>query len=91
MGQEISAVLRYTDFPSATIPFLSRAHFAGKTENCLYPGKILMNYSYILPGLLGGTADGNIKLQGLASFGKNSYLCRQINLKQTVCRAEIFF
>ena len=72
MGQEISAVLRYTDFPSATIPFLSRAHFAGKTENCLYPGKILMNYSYILPGLLGGTADGNIKLQGLASFGKNS-------------------
>ncbi len=72
MDQELSAVIRYTDFPSATIPFLSRAHFAGKTENCLYPGKILMNYSYIFPGILGGVAAGNIKLQGLASFGKNS-------------------
>ncbi|MBR5032637.1 MAG: hypothetical protein IKX70_03135 [Treponema sp.] len=72
MKQEISTVVRYTDFPSATIPFLSRAHLAGKTENCLFPGKVLLNYAYIFPGILGGMADGAIKLQGLASFGKNS-------------------
>ena len=69
---EISAVVRYTDFPSATVPYFSRAHFAGETENCLYPGKILLNYTYIFPGILGGMADGNIKVQSLASFGKNS-------------------
>ena len=31
-----------------------------------------MNYSYILPGILQGVADGSVKIQGLASFGKNS-------------------
>ena len=70
--QEISTVVRYTDFPSATVPYLSRAHFAGKYENCQFPGKILLNYSYIIPGILQGVADGSVKLQGLASFGKNS-------------------
>ena len=70
--QEISSVIRYTDFPSATIPYLSRAHFGGKYENCLYPGKVLVNYSYIFPGILNGMADGIVKIQGLASFGKNS-------------------
>ena len=70
--QEISTVIRYTDFPSATVPYLSRAHFGGKYENCQYPGKILLNYSYIFPGILQGLADGSVKLQGLASFGKNS-------------------
>ena len=70
--QEISAVVRYTDFPASTVPYLSRAHFAGKYENCQYPGKILLNYSYIFPGILQGVADGSVKLQGLASFGKNS-------------------
>ena len=70
--QEISTVIRYTDFPSETIPFMSRAHFAGTNENCLFPGKILLNYALIFPGVLGGLADGNISVQGLASFGKNS-------------------
>ena len=70
--QEISTVIRYTDYPSATVPYLSRAHFAGQYENCQYPGKILMNYSYIIPDIFNGLADANIKLQGLASFGKNS-------------------
>ena len=70
--QEISTVIRYTDFPSATIPFLSRAHFPGQYETCEFPGKILWNYSYIFPGIIQGMADGNIKVQGLMSFGKNS-------------------
>ena len=70
--QEISTVIRYTDFPSATIPFLSRAHFPGQYETCEFPGKILLNYSYIFPGIIQGMADGNIKVQGLMSFGKNS-------------------
>ena len=70
--QELSTVIRYTDFPSETIPFMSRAHFAGLSENCLFPGKILLNYALIFPSILGGLADGNIKVQGLASFGKNS-------------------
>ena len=70
--QEISTVIRYTDFPSQTIPYLSRAHFGGTYENCLYPGKILINYATIFPGIFGGLCDGNIKVQGLASFGKNS-------------------
>ena len=72
VSSEVSAIIRYTDFPSATVPYFSRAHFAGQYENCLYPGKILLNYSYIYPGILGGLADGTIKVQGLASFGKNS-------------------
>ncbi len=69
---EISSVIRYTDFPSNTVPSLSRAHFAGIKENCNFPGKILLNYSYIIPGMLGGFMDGNFGVQTLASFGKNS-------------------
>ena len=72
--QEISTVVRYTDFPSATVPYLSRAHFAGKHENCEYPGKILLNYSYIFPGVLQGVADGSVKLQGLASFSNKTFV-----------------
>ena len=70
--QQASIVLRYTDFPSQTVPFLSRAHLPGLYENCTYPGKILFNYAYIIPGLLRGFADGNINVQTLLSFGKNS-------------------
>ncbi len=69
--QQADLVLRYTDYPAATIPSMSRAHFNGFEENCLYPGKILLSYSYIVPGILGGVADFNLITQGLASFGKN--------------------
>ena len=69
---EVSAVIRYTDFPGATVPYLSRAHLAGIKENCTFPGKLLINYSYIIPGMIGGMMDGNFGVQGLASFGKNS-------------------
>ena len=69
---ELSTVIRYTDFPSSTVPFISRAHFAGISENCTFPGKILVNYSYVIPGILEGTFDGSFGIQTLASFGKNS-------------------
>ena len=69
---EISTVIRYTDFPSSTIPFLSRAHLNAQKENCNFPGKILLNYSYIMPGLFSGVMDVNIGIQTLASFGTNS-------------------
>lgn len=70
-SQKLSTVIRYTDFPSDTVPFFSRAHLAGIKENCNFPGKILMNYSYIIPGMF-GVMDGNFGVQALASFGKNS-------------------
>ena len=69
---EVYTVIRYTDFPSSTVPFLSRAHFAGINENCNFPGKLLVNYSYIVPGILQGLFDGCFGVQTLASFGKNS-------------------
>ena len=69
---ELSTVIRYTDFPSDSVPYLSRAHFSGIKENCNFPGKILLNYTYIMPGFLGGFMDANFGVQGLASFGKNS-------------------
>lgn len=69
---EISLVSRYTDFPVNSAPFLSRAHFNGSTENCLFPGKILLTYTYTIPGLFSSTTDGSIVAQGLASFGKNT-------------------
>lgn len=69
---ELSTVIRYTDFPSSTVPFISRAHFAGISENCTFPGKILVNYSYVIPGILEGTFDGSFGIQTLASFGKDS-------------------
>ena len=50
---------------------MSRAHFNGKEENCLFPGKILLSYSYIIPDIFSGIADANLIAQGLASFGKN--------------------
>ena len=70
--QEISLVMRYTDFASKTIPEFSRAHFAGHQENCLFPGKIVLGYTYIMPGFVFGAADLNLFAQGMASFGKNS-------------------
>ena len=51
---------------------MSRAHFLGKTENCLFPGKILMNYTYTMANFIPGIADGSMTVQGMASFGKNS-------------------
>ena len=69
--QQADLIIRYTDFPSANIPSMSRAHFNGKEENCLFPGKILLSYSYIIPDILSGVADANLIAQGLASFGKN--------------------
>lgn len=69
---ELSTIIRYTDFPGSTIPFLSRAHLSGQKENCTYPGKLLINYSYIMPGVLGGFLDGSFGVQALASFGNNS-------------------
>ena len=71
-SHELSTVIRYTDFPSATVPFLSRAHLAGINEDCNFPGKLLVNYSYIIPGILGGIFDGAFGAQALASFGNNS-------------------
>ena len=71
-AQETSLIVRYTDFASDTIPSLSRAHLNGQAENCLFPGKILLNYSYIVPDILAGYADLNFNVQGIASFGKNS-------------------
>ena len=70
--QEAGIVLRYTDFPSAITPDMSRAHFNGSKEDCLFPGKILVNYTLSMPGLLAGMADINFVVQGLASFGKNT-------------------
>ena len=71
-SQETGLVVRYTDFPSNTTPTMSRAHFLGKTENCLFPGKILMNYTYTMANFIPGIADGSMTVQGMASFGKNS-------------------
>ncbi len=70
--QEISLIARYTDFPSETVTLFSRAHFNGIQEDCLYPGKLLVNYSYSIPGLFFDFADVGFNVQGLASFGKNS-------------------
>ena len=70
--QEAGIVLRYTDFPSAITPDMSRAHFNGSKEDSLFPGKILVNYTLSMPGLLAGMADINFVVQGLASFGKNT-------------------
>ncbi len=72
LKQEAGIILRYTDFPSALAPYMSRAHFNGSKEDCLFPGKILLNYAITFPGLLAGMADGSLVLQGLASFGKNT-------------------
>ena len=72
MIQELGLVIRYTDFPVASTVTMSRAHFNGKTESNLYPGKILLNYTYCMPGLLFGMGDANFIVQGLASFGKNT-------------------
>ena len=69
---EVSTIIRYADFPGTTIPFLSRAHFSGLKENCTFPGKLLVNYAYIMPGVLGGFVDGSFGVQAMASFGKNS-------------------
>ena len=69
--QEAGLIVRYTDFPSATVPQLSRAHFLGSSEDCLFPGKVLLNYSYTMPDFFFGIADGCLTAQGLASFGKN--------------------
>ena len=70
--QETSLVVRYTDFASETIPSMSRAHLNGQQENCLFPGKLVLNYSYIIPDVLSGFADMSFNVQGMASFGKNS-------------------
>ena len=70
--QETSLIVRYTDFPSETVPTLSRAHFNGQEENCLFPGKAILNYAYIIPNILYGLGDLNFNVQGMLSFGKNS-------------------
>ena len=70
--QEAGLVLRYTDFASDTVTTFSRAHFNGHKENCLFPGKILFNYSYIMADALPDFADLSFNVQGMASFGKNS-------------------
>ena len=70
--QETSLVVRYTDFPSQTVPSLSRAHLNGQNENCLFPGKILLNYAYIIPDIIPGFGDLSLNAQGILSFGKNS-------------------
>ncbi len=70
--QEAGLVVRYTDFPSNTVPTMSRAHFLGSREDCLFPGKVLLNYSYTMPDFFFGIADGCLTVQGLASFGKNN-------------------
>jgi len=72
LKQEGSLIVRYSDFPAEELPFMSRAHFKGQGENCLFPGKILMSYSYIIPGLFSNMGDLNLVFQGLASFGKNT-------------------
>ncbi|MCR4900671.1 MAG: hypothetical protein K5907_07645 [Treponema sp.] len=69
---EAAAVIRYSDFPSMSVPAMSRAHFSGIQENCLFPGKLLLTYTYTLPDILGGLGELNVKAQGLASFGKNT-------------------
>ena len=70
--QETGLIVRYTDFPSNTTPSMSRAHFLGKTENCLFPGKVLLNYTYTMTNFIPGIADGSMSVLGMASFGKNS-------------------
>jgi hypothetical protein len=70
--QETALVVRYTDFPSQTVPSLSRAHLNGQNENCLFPGKLLLSYSYIVPEILNGYGELSMNAQGLLSFGKNS-------------------
>ena len=70
--QEASVVVRYTDFPKESTPLLSRAHFNGTQENCLFPGKILLTYTYSIPNAASQGLDMNIVLQGLASFGKSN-------------------
>ena len=71
-SQETGLIIRYTDFPSETTPSMSRAHFLGKTENCLFPGKLLLNYTYTMNNLIPGIADGSMRVLGMASFGKNT-------------------
>ncbi|MBO4534116.1 MAG: hypothetical protein J5726_10555 [Treponema sp.] len=70
-SQEAGLVVRYTDFASDTVPQMSRAHFLGQAENCLFPGKLLLNYTYTIPSFFFGMADGSFSAQGLASFGNN--------------------
>ena len=70
--QEADLIIRYTDFPAATAPTLSRAHFNSLTEDCLFPGKILLSYTSTIPNCLAGMMDASFVVQGLASFGKNT-------------------
>ena len=72
LRHEAGLVVRYTDFPIASTIDMSRAHFNGFNENCLFPGKLLATYTCTMPGFLYGMADANLVVQGLASFGKNS-------------------
>lgn len=70
--QEFDIVTRYTDFPAETNITFSRAHLASTTENCLYPGKLLLQYSLISPNFLNTQMDGSLFAQTLISFGKNT-------------------
>lgn len=63
---------RYTDFPSQTVPVMSRAHFSGFEENCEYPGKIVLEVNSLFPNFLGSGLDGKFFVQGMSSFGKNT-------------------
>ena len=72
MCNKLGLVVRYTDFPLTTSFTNSRAHFNGSMENALFPGKLLLSYTYNIPDLISGVADGNLVLQGMASFGKNT-------------------
>ena len=72
MCHQLGVVVRYTDFPLTTSFAYSRAHFNGTNGNALFPGKLLLSYTYIIPDLISGVADGNLVFQGMASFGKNT-------------------
>lgn len=69
---EFDIVTRYTNFPADTNITFSRAHLASSTENCLYPGKVLLQYSFVSPNFMNMQMDGSLFAQTLVSFEKNT-------------------
>lgn len=68
---DIQIGLRYTDFPVLRNNYLSRVKISGIEDNNIWPGKILLNYSYVLPQFILGL-DGKAYFETEINFGKNT-------------------
>ncbi|MCQ2587120.1 MAG: hypothetical protein MJ174_03315 [Treponema sp.] len=67
---ELNIVGRYTDFPYKENNFLTDARIPGTSDNCIYPGKIILKGSYLIPNIITGTT-GKVYTAMQTSFGKN--------------------